>query len=196
MKKFPLIAIPAILLAACGDEVTQINQTGLEVYSAEKDLPKCTDETAGQQAWVKGEPSVRICSDGEWFLLSSEEASGGDFSCKTVELKDKSGLKIVCNGDSIGVVLNGSDGKDGKAGKDGSDGEDGKAGTGCAMTDRTDSTVTVVCGDSTMVIELGAGSENGELEPDSERVAVSLDSLAGFSQKGPFLGIHRRRRRP
>ena len=156
------------LLAACGDEVTEVTnnyQSGVEVVDSLKDLPKCSDETAGQQAWVKGEPSVRICSDGEWFLLSSEEASGGDFSCKTEELKDGSGLKIICNGDSIGVVLNGSDGKDGKAGKDGKDGDDGK--------DGEDGKDAVLPSDS--------------LENDPEREAISLDSLAGYSQKGPFL---------
>ncbi len=190
MKKFLALAGIA-LLVACGDDVTQINQNGLEVVESVGDLPKCTDNNEGEQAYVKGEPSPRICIEGEWFATKTGDAS--DFSCKTVELKDGSGLKIVCNGDSIGVVLNGEKGKDGKAGKDGKDGDDGKdgedgeAGSGCSMTDRTDSTITVKCGDSTMVIELGAGSENGELEPDSERVAVSLDSLAGFSQKGPFL---------
>ena len=171
-----------VFLAACGDTVENVYQTGSEVVSSVGDLPECNSKNDGEIAWVKGEPSVRICSDGEWYAAKSDES---DFSCKTVELKDKSGLKIVCNGDSIGVVLNGSDGKDGKAGKDGSDGEDGKAGSGCTMKDKTDSTITVVCGDSTMVVELGSGSE--ELELDSERVAVSLDSLAGYSQKGPFL---------
>ena len=146
-------------LAACGDDVTEVTniyQSGLEVVDSVKGLPKCTDENEGQQAWVKGEPSVRICSDGEWFALSSGEGSDSDFSCKTEELKDGSGLKIVCNGDSIGVVLNGSDGKDGKAGKDGEDGKD-----------------AVIPSDT--------------LENDSERVAISLDSLVGFTQKGPFL---------
>ena len=169
MKK-RVIASIAILLAACGDEVTQISQTGLEVYSAEKDLPECTTKNEGEQAWIKGEPSVRICSDGEWFALSSNADAG--FSCKTEELKDKSGLKIVCNGDSIGVVLNGSD---------------GKSGTGCSMTDKTESTITVVCGDSTMVIELGVGANADTAEADSERVSISLDSIVGLTQKGPFL---------
>ena len=169
-------------LVACGDTVENVYQSGSEVVSSVGDLPECSSKNDGEIAWVKGEPSVRICSDGEWYATKSDES---DFSCKTEELKDKSGLKIVCNGDSIGVVLNGENGKDGKAGKDGDDGKDGKAGSGCTMKDKTDSTITVVCGDSTMVVELGPGSN--ELELDSERVAVSLDSLAGYSQKGPFL---------
>ena len=187
MKK--ILALTGIaLLVACGDDVTQINQNGLEVVESVGDLPKCTDNNEGEQAYVKGEPSPRICIEGEWFATKTGDAS--DFSCKTVELKDGSGLKIVCNGDSIGVVLNGEkgkDGKDGEDGKDGDDGEDGVNGSGCSMTDRTDSTITVVCGDSTMVIGLGAGAGEGELEPDSERIAISLDSLVGFTQKGPFL---------
>ena len=147
-------------LAACGDDVTEVTniyQSGLEVVDSVKGLPKCTDENEGQQAWVKGEPSVRICSDGEWFALSSGEGSDSDFSCKTEELKDGSGLKIVCNGDSIGVVLNGSDGKDGKAGKDGKDGDDGK----------------------------DAVLPNDTAATDSERVPISLDSLVGYAH--PFL---------
>ena len=189
MKKSAIAFL--LLLVACGDDVTQINQNGLEVVATVGDLPKCTSSNEGEQAYVKGEPSPRICVEGEWFATKTSDDS--DFSCTTKELKDGSGLKIICNGDSIGVVLNGEKGKDGKAGKDGKDGDDGKdgedgeAGSGCSMTDRTDSTITVVCGDSTMVIELGTGADSGELEPDSERIAVSLDSLAGFSQKGPFL---------
>ena len=147
-------------LAACGDDVTEVTniyQSGLEVVDSVKGLPKCTDENEGQQAWVKGEPSVRICSDGEWFALSSGEGSDSDFACKTEELADGSGLKIVCNGDSIGVVLNGSDGKDGKAGKDGKDGDDGK----------------------------DAVLPNDTAATDSERVPVSLDSLVGYAY--PFL---------
>ena len=140
-------------LFACGDTVenTSINQIGMEVVDSEDDLPKCTDDNEGDVAYVKDEDASRVCVGGDWKPVSSN--GSGDFSCKTVELKDGSGLKIVCNGDSIGVVLNGSDGK---AGKDGEDGKD-------------------------------AVLPQDTLEADSERVAISLDSLTGFTQKGPFL---------
>ena len=195
MKKLSvLISLISFLLFACGEttteNVTQINQMGMDVVDSEEDLPECSDENEGAQAVVKGESVVRVCIDGDWVVM---DGASGAFSCKTEELKDKSGLKIVCNGDSIGVVLNGEkgesgkDGKAGKDGKDGSDGEDGKAGSGCAMTEKTDSTVTVVCGDSTIVIELGVGANGDTLELDSEKVSISLDSLAGYTQKGPFL---------
>lgn len=68
-----------------------------------------------------------------------------NFSCKTESLLDSSGIKIICGGDSIGVVFNGSngtkgadgedgkDGKDGKDGVDGTNGTDGKDGTSCTI---------------------------------------------------------------
>ena len=144
------LGVTAMFFVACGDETTQINQTGLEVADSVDDLSKCTKDREGEQAFVKDENAARICIDGDWVPMV------GDYSCKTVELKDGSGLKIVCNGDSIGVVLNGEKGKDGKSGKDGKDGED-----------------AVIPQDT--------------LENDSERVAISLDSLVGYTQKGPFL---------
>ena len=151
-----VLGVTAMFFVACGDETTQINQTGLEVADSVDDLSKCTKDREGEQAFVKDENAARICIDGDWVPMV------GDYSCKTVELKDGSGLKIVCNGDSIGVVLNGSDGKDGKNGKDGEDGADGEDGKDAVIPQDT-------------------------LENDSERVAISLDSLVGYTQKGPFL---------
>lgn len=49
-------------------------------------------------------------------------------SCTTKNLDDNSGIKIICNGDSIGVVYNGKDGIDGKDGANGKDGEKGEKG--------------------------------------------------------------------
>ena len=187
MKKLLALSfvIPA-LLAGCGDTIE--NQTGMDVFASADDLPKCTKGGEGDIAFVKDENATRICIDGEW--VSSRDTvylEDGDFSCKAVELKDKSGVKIVCNGDSIGVVLNGKDGEAGKNGKDGAKGKDGESGTGCTITDRTDTTVVVTCGDSTMTIDLGVALPNDTAEADSERTPISLDSLVGFTQKGPFL---------
>ncbi len=120
----------------------------------------------------------------------------GNYSCTTKQLKDKSGLKIICNGDSIGVVLNGAAGKDGANGNDGKQGiqgEKGDDGIGCTIAAQTDSLVTIMCGGKSMTLNLRANGVSFDtasvdtLELDSEKVAISLDSLAGYSQKGPFL---------
>ena len=146
MKKLalPITVAAAFFLVACGDTVENVYQTGLEVFASEDDLPKCSDENEGEQAFVKDDDAVRVCVGGKWKPVLPGGSGNSDLSCKTVELKDKSGYKIVCNGDSIGVVLNGSDGKDAELPQD-------------------------------------------SLEADSERVAISLDSLVGVTQKGPFL---------
>ena len=180
----------ALILAACGDSVETVNEIGMDVVASDDALPKCSKDNEGAQALVKGETGFRVCMDGKWVLMSSTDLGAAtDFSCKMVELKDKSGEKIVCNGDSIGVVLRGKDGADGKDGKkgdegaEGKDGADGEVGIGCSILDRTDTTVVVVCGDSTITMDL----PREIAEFDSEKIAVSLDSLIGYTQKGPFL---------
>ncbi len=202
MKKCAIASI-ALLLAACGDETT-INQTGMEVADSVENLSECTAKNEGDQAIVKGERSIRVCMDGEWIETAESVTDtliiagdtiymqGGkdtvyvnssDFSCKTEELADKSGLKIICNGDSIGVVLNGAKGDKGEDGQNGTKGEDGAkgdSGAGCSIKAKTDTTVTVACGDSAMVIQLGHAA-------DGDTMTINLDTLIGYTQKGPFL---------
>ena len=190
-KKIALVStafVSAAFLAACGDTVENVYQTGLEAYASEEDLPKCNKDHENELAFVKDAGVTLVCVDGDWVATSPESTGNVDFSCKTEELKDKSGLKIVCNGDSIGVVLNGEKGDKGDDGV-GKAGEDGKDGVGCSIDRQTDSTVTIRCGEKSMTLSLGAGGivPNDTAEADSEKVAISLDSLAGYTQKGPFL---------
>ena len=222
MKKtilwFAPIMLATLLLVACGgdtvEEVTQVNQMGMEVVSKVSELPKCTKNIEGEQAFVKGETSARICVDGKWFATVQEAKKdtvyldGGDLSCTTKQLKDKSGVKIICNGDSIGVVYNGKDGTQGiqdeqgiqgekgdsgAAGKDGvngTDGSDGKDGAGCSIKEVGELSVRVICGnDSTdLYVEKTADTTMQDtVVLDSEKVAVSLDEVSGVTQKGPFL---------
>ena len=196
----------AVLLTACGEDSTtekivEVSASGTEIVSSLEDLPKCTKDNQGEFVLVKGEPTVRICVDGKWFatkesakdtvVLAGRDTvvvagdtvymNGGDFSCKTEELKDGSGLKIVCNGDSIGVVKNGAKGETGK------NGEDGLA-DGCEIT-QLGATMSITCNGATMRFLM---DEDGNVTVDttaldSEKVAVSLDEVSGASQKGPYL---------
>ena len=85
--------------------------------------------------------SMFACSgeDGADGINGKDGKDGADgVSCTVKALKDKSGFKVVCDGDSVGVLKNGTDGKDGKDGtdgKDGADGEDGANGSGKAGND-------------------------------------------------------------
>ena len=104
------------------------------------------------------------------------EASAPDLSelaCKTEPLDDDSGLKIICGGDSVGVVLNGKDGKDGKDGEDGKsgadgkngkDGTNGKDGLSCYVTENEEiNGYDVFCGDEKIgSIVNGKDGKNGE----------------------------------
>ena len=186
----------ASFLSACGEDSTteKIVEVAAEhtaIVADVSELPKCNKDNEGGHAYVKGETSERICVDGKWFALKeSEGVSDFDFSCTTKELKDKSGLKIICNGDSIGVVLNGANGKDGAKGDKGDDGEQGNTGVGCSVAEQTDSMVTIKCGEKSFDLKFGGngGADDADtLEIDSEKIAISLDTLTGFSQKGPFL---------
>ena len=204
MKKVSTLAtlsatlVSVALFTACGENTTtekivEVATGGVNIVESVGDLPKCTKDNEGEQALVKGESSVRVCVDGKWFG-TKESSDDLDFSCSTKELKDKSGLKIVCNGDSIGVVLNGEKGAKGEAGLNGENGSDGKAGkdgddgASCTVAGRTDSTISIKCGEKSLVLDLRAGGAVVDTSIlDSEMIAVPMDSLAGFTQKGPFL---------
>ena len=171
--KYCLLA--AMLFTACGDSGSSASDAqtkdGIAVVSNVSELPECTQENEGEQAYIRGESSPRICVDKKWFA-TLENGSVGELSCSTEKLKDNTGLKIICNGDSVGVVLNGANGK----------GED------CAVSSQTDSTVTITCGNNSTTLDLGnRNKKDGIAELDSEKIATPLDSLDGYTQKGPFV---------
>ena len=186
----------ALFFAACGDEVTTqvIQDNNMSIVSTSKELPKCTKDNEGEQAFVKGETAPRVCMDGKWFATSSGDKDTvlvkdtvvmkdtivvkEKSSCTTKELKDKSGIKIICGGDSVGVVLNGQNGANGK------DGSNGKDGAGCSVANKTDSTVTIACGTDKFTIPLGNSTK-----PDTGNVEYGIEnaSISGVSQKGPFV---------
>ena len=120
------------ILTACGDDVTkenitQVMQDRTQVVASVADLPECTLENQGEQVLVKNEASPRICVDGTWF--ATFEKVMDDFTCSAEALPDGSGFKILCNGDSIGTVLNGANGVPGTQGIQGVQGIQGQDGT-------------------------------------------------------------------
>lgn len=134
MKKSVLLQISLVpsllatsLLVACDEatieNITQVGQATVDVVDSIDNIPKCSAENEGYQIFVKGEQSARICVDNEWILMSESAVdtivlagekdtvyiSNSEISCMTMELVDKSGLKLLCNGDSVGVLRDGLD---------------------------------------------------------------------------------------
>lgn len=166
------------LFLACGDDVTKVTQvtqeiSGLEVVASADSLGKCSSEISGEMKFARKENAVYVCADSAWQNVSEAGKDGSDgkdgTSCTVELLADSSGYKVICGGDSVGVVFNGKDGKKGEAGKDGvdgSDGENGKDGAGCTITDNGDGSVTQVCGmDSVTLYKAFCG--NKPFDPDS-----------------------------
>ena len=208
LGKIALGLLFASFYTACDESttenITQVNQVGMDVVSAEKDLPECTAENEGAQAFVKGESSARVCSDEKWISLSGKidtvyvqggkdtvvvkggkdtvYVKGEDYSCSTEELADKSGLKIICNGDSIGVVLNGAKGEKGDVGEPGSA---GAAGVGCSVEDVADTARIIICGEDTTFIQL-EDSEEGLTETPS----VTDGAYKSFYLKGSNVYVY------
>ena len=135
MNKSFFLLVPAafgsLMMTACSDESsssgTNSNQssactlnpseTGLEIT--------CNNESYG-------------------FLKTS---SGGVYgSCGAEALRDDSGFKLVCGGDSVGVVYNGKAGRNGVNGDNGLNGQNGENGTSCEAK-KVESGFELFCGE-------------------------------------------------
>ena len=132
--------IPAALfITACGDDVTKVtnvtNETsGMEIVASADSLEKCTPENAGKTAFVSGENTAYVCADSAWKKLLPEESSETEKSCVLEELSNESGFKVVCGGDSVGIL--------------------GKSSAGCKLVDGGNGTLTQICGNDSTTFSL------------------------------------------
>ena len=196
------IGFSALFWAACSEDaatekITEVAGSGVEVVSDVSQLPGCSSKNDGEMVWVKNETTPRVCSDGKWYAIAEGSVAA---TCSTELLPDGLGVKIICGGDSIGVVLNGVDGRDGTDGKDGADGEpglqgvpgqkgdkgdagapgndgaDGKngedsaPGASCYMEKMDELMVRVICGEDSATLYVG------EAPDTTARDSVELDS--------------------
>ena len=168
----------ASIFTACGDDVIKVtNETsGMEIVASADSLEKCTSKNADKTVFVSGENAAYICADSAWKNVSETEKT----SCSAEMLADSTGFKIVCDGDSVGVVKNGANGEKGDKGesstctaeslsdgsgfkivcdgdsvgvvKNGANGTDGKDGENCRLSDNGDGTVEVVCGETSTTL--------------------------------------------
>lgn len=212
LGKIALGLLFASFYTACDESttenITQVNQVGMDVVSAGKDLPECTAENEGAQAFVKGESSARVCVDEKWIPMTSSVKdtvvlsgdtvylAGGkdtvyvkdsDLSCKTEPLADSSGLKIICNGDSIGVVLNGAKGDKGDTGEKGDKGDvgdkgnSGENGAGCSVVEQSDTTSLIICDSDTTVLQIDDGKPEQWLGADFSHKCFFLKGTSVYN---------------
>ena len=174
------------LIVACGDEnttnVTNVTETsGIDVVAAGDSLPACGEENVGEIVFAEDSAQVYYCADGKWTTLKGEQGEAGkdgtdgevgsDGKGCIAEAIDN-GYKILCGGDSIGVLLNGEQGEKGEQGEQGIQGEKGEQGekgldgascTAVALEDN--SGFNVICGGDTIGVlkngEKGEAGENG-----------------------------------
>lgn len=202
-----MVFLSFLLLMACSEQgttenITQITQNGMDVVDDVSLLPPCSASNEGEMIWITNEATPRNCREGKWYAVAEGSVTA---TCFTEPLFDGSGVKIICGGDSIGVVYNGidgapgtpgndgkdgEDGTDGTNGKDGSDGVDGVDGKGCSIEPIDDTSVRVICGDDSTILFTGSAESLAPQDSvilDSEKIAISLNEVSGVTQKGPFL---------
>ena len=187
LKKHLLLWVLLGLLCSCGDETTKVVESKtLDYESCESidDLPDCSEENEGRMVWVAEESQLRICADEKWYAMVPKDSSvqkdpKWNLSCHTEMNKDSTGYSVICNGDSIGFVRNG---KLIESGKEKDDDE-------CSVLFVSDDTLKIAC-DSLVSVLLRDSSGNlkpQEMELDSEQIALDLENIGGYSQKGPFV---------
>lgn len=188
MEKNLLPLLGAVLFfAACGDENTTVVATSdAEKVMAFKDLDDCDSAIVGKLVYVKDSVKAFICTDDGWAAMSGavvENGSDGsdgkdgkagkdgkngtdgkDGSSCTVKAI-KGGYKVLCGGDSVGVLKNGAKGDSGAQGIQGEAGESafelsgyegtldewieslkGENGTSCNIESDKKGVVTIKCG--------------------------------------------------
>lgn len=170
------------LLSACGDEVTNVTtKTVIETVATFEKLSKCENDNVGALAFVADSAKTYTCTENGWVSTDGIDGKDGEdgkdgtdgndgkngkkgtkgadgkdgkngFACITKELSSGKGYKIVCDGDSVGVILNGEDGPRGKQGENGDRGDPGKAGDNCELQENPDGSIDVTCGTTSTTI--------------------------------------------
>ena len=68
----------AFFFMACADDSTEVVIEKMNVVADVAELPECDASNEGEQAIVKGESSIRVCVDGDWFVTAGETVLGDD----------------------------------------------------------------------------------------------------------------------
>lgn len=167
-------------LVACGDDITQVTNVGMDTVATYEDLSECTTQNEGVLIYVKDKGNTYLCSDESWHSVKGEDGKNGT------------------NG------TNGNDGKNGTNGKNGENGTNGKSafdlakeqdpsltlanwlaslkgdkgedGTNCSVS-KSGSVTTIDCGNgNTATISDGASGTNGKSAYELANTELTLEA--------------------
>ena len=162
-----------ILFSACSDDVSKVykeDDFGVDIAASVDSLGDCDSTNFGKTVFVTDKNSAYVCAASGWASLTPYTKN---VTCSVKSLSDGSGFKVLCDGDSVGVIKNGANGTDGKNGtngtngtngKAGADGTDGSDGTYCTIEKLVDNLgYNVLCdGDTMGVVWNGVSGNDGE----------------------------------
>ena len=135
MKKTLFLLVPAafgmLTLSACFDESSTSG-------SSESNKSACLLNPS--------ETGLEITCNNESYGFLKTSSAGVYGSCGAEALRDDSGFKLVCGGDSVGVVYNGKAGRNGVNGDNGLNGQNGENGTSCEAK-KVESGFELFCGE-------------------------------------------------
>ena len=198
-----MMASASLLFLACGDDITEVNRFDGILTSDSLESLECNDKNDGQLAYIADSAKFFACFDGEWQSVTGAKAAN---NCSVEPLKKKDGYKVVCGGDSVGVLLSGKDAEEqtcsAKTTKEGIEVtcggktigvlENGESGKSCSVKDTTESKgkkrsgLAVLCGGEVDgVIWNGENGKQGESCSAKQNASGSIEVTCG----GKTIGV-------
>ncbi|MBR5693139.1 MAG: hypothetical protein IKX42_05515 [Fibrobacter sp.] len=139
--KYPVLCLAAaalFLLAACGDEVTEVTEVthvvGMQIVEEGDALPKCTTENEGEIVYSVDSAAAYYCVNRTWTSMKGKDGVDGKDGADGKNGKD------------------GVDGKNGDNGADGKNGENGADGKNCEIVSDTNGVTTLKCDNDTTTL--------------------------------------------
>ena len=179
------VAATIAVFSGCGDESTtnNIDNTAVLAFDADS-LPECAKANEGELAFNKTDNTLRICYDTEWYVLNGKDGQKGKTGdqgkkgetgdngtgCTVKALDDKSGLKLICDGDSLGVVLNG---------EQGDQGDQGNSCVKCEAVDVTEDGYSIKCDGEVVATILNGSAVPATKSSDSKQTSPASSSSNG-----------------
>ena len=148
LRKNKIVCLFAVFLfASCGDDVTKVvSGSRMESALRVESLPECSPDLARKILYVVESGAGYVCGDSGWTPLSAPREK---LSCDLIALEDSSGYKMICDGDSVGVVKNGENGANGALGVAGVAAKDGD---GCSIAEGENGRYFRICGADTTLL--------------------------------------------